>query len=60
MGAPDLVYNPVITSEELMGMISGEASRALQRSVVYRFDNKEMDEKKELLNKFLFLLAVSR
>ena len=59
-GAPDLVYNPIITQQELMGMILEEANKALERSVVYRFDSKELDEKKELLNKFLFILAISR
>ncbi len=60
MGAPDLAYQPIISREEVATIITDQYYEALGRNIVYKFDSQEYDEKKELLNKFLFILATTR
>lgn len=55
-----LAYNPVMTMDEVVHIVNEEANKQMHQSAIYRFDSKEFSEKKELLSKFLFTLAISR
>lgn len=53
-------YVPFVPSQAIGQFVNRAVNKSLMKNAAYRFDAKEYDEKKELLNKLLLTLAISR